>query len=59
MNPEAVQWLEALDENLRVKYFLPVYPWDGKFFALKDDHEYTTRGRCAQCKNAEELVVID
>lgn len=39
MNPEAIDWLEGLDENERVRFFAPAYPFDGKLFSLKEDHE--------------------
>lgn len=60
MNPEAVEWLENLDEADHVKMFAPVYPFTAEIFSLKDIHEgERCNGRCYMCREAEELVVIE
>jgi len=58
VNPEAVKWLEELDENARVDYFKPCYPFDGKLYSFKDDHENPNGLRCWQCVTTGELLVI-
>lgn len=39
MNPEAVQWLEGLDEDQHLGRFTPPLSTPGDLFSLKDDHE--------------------
>lgn len=57
MNPEAVEWLESLDENERLRMFSPHLGAPGRLFTLKEDHE-----SCAFCPMARryggELLVI-
>lgn len=60
MNPEAVEWLENLDEGVHAYLFAPnLFSPDSVFASFKDDHEGAST--CWHCLNAirsEGLLVI-
>lgn len=62
MNPEAVEWLEALTLEERGNYFSAPIGVMGVLYTLKNDHEFTNGdGNCYVCLAARkygELVII-
>lgn len=60
MNPEAVEWLEALSVDEHLDCFHPALAQDGVFASFKSDHE---PGRyCSACQLANHygtLTVIE
>ncbi len=59
MNPEAIKWLESLGDE-HPKYFSPMYPFDGSFASIKNDHEYqSSSGFCFHCSQCSNLVVVE
>ncbi len=62
MNPEAVEWLEALTVEERGFWFKPPLCAMGSLYSLKPDHEFTSpSGDCYVCLAARkygELVII-
>jgi hypothetical protein len=62
MNPEAVEWLEALTLEERGNYFTAPIGLMGSLYTLKVDHEFTNgSGDCWICVAARrygELVII-
>ena len=61
MNPEAVQWLESLDEEQHLSLFRPPCgPW-GELYSLKLSHESSQLCVSAGCyrRAAGQLLVIE
>jgi len=57
MNPEAVAWLEGLDERAHLGRFKPPAGEPGKLYSMKPDHEPC--GLCPQAIRYDRLTVID
>lgn len=58
MNPEAVEWLESLDENEHLGRFRPAIAEPGKLFGIKEDHESCRICPMAGLFGQPELLVI-